>query len=71
MIVGMDVDASNRYCCSNNAGGYEGYNREDSRKKAVGYMFQPTFAPFWLWRTATTCKCEFLNVINISNFNSQ
>lgn len=56
MIVGMDVDASNRYCCSNNAGGYEGYNREDSRKKAVGYMFQPTFAPFWLWRTATTCK---------------
>jgi hypothetical protein len=58
IIYAMDYPGYSRYCCTNSADGYEGYNPEDTRKKAVGYMFQPSFAPFFLALTDTTCNTE-------------
>lgn len=51
----LDQPGNNRPCCTNSVSGYEGYNVEDTRKKGVGYMYQPTFAPFWLTMSHTTC----------------
>ena len=51
----IDQPGMNRPCCSNSVGGYEGYNVEDTRKKGVGYMYQPSFAPFWLALSNTDC----------------
>lgn len=55
VIYAMDYPGYSRYCCTNSAPGYEGYNPEDGRKKGVGYMYQPSYAPFFLAIYNTTC----------------
>lgn len=51
----LDNPGFGRPCCTNSAPGYEGYNSADMVKKAVGYMFHPSFAPFFLTKKSSTC----------------
>jgi len=52
----LDNPGFGRPCCTNSAPGYEGYNNADMVKKAVGYMFHPSFAPFFLAQKSSDCK---------------